>query len=226
MYLDDATPGTFLKRCYKGENIVTDYIISISLNRKLRYYNRVNSNRYEASSPVRANSGTLDHNDFEYCDQNGELIKEIKMVNKENDVNYIGGDYQIVEVSYTTNTGEFPTIHSYYFKCDIDIEVTEGDLMVVESKRGLGIVGVIKCFTNCLENAEIVKKATAWIVCKIDYSRQKARKEATERRVYVIQQLEEKKQQMDAINMYALLAETDKDAAKLLEELKTLGGTK
>ena len=69
----------------------------------------------------------------------------------------------------------------------------------------------------------MLKKATAWIVNVVDTSAQDKRKEATRQREYIIQQLDEKKSQMEAISVYALLAKTDKEAAKLLEQLSTLG---
>ena len=136
-------------------------------------------------------------------------------------VNYIGGEYNIVEVSYDLRGG--PILGTYYSKVDKDIELKEDDLVVVESKRGLSITRVIEVFENTIGNADIVKQATAWVVDKVDYSRQQARKEATEKRAYILQQLEEKKAQLETIQMYAILAEMDPEAKKLVDELKTLG---
>jgi len=160
---------------------------------------------------------TLDDNDdFVKCDEEGNLKGQD--MNKNNNVNYIGGEYKVVTTEYYGD--DFGG--QYNFKIDVDTEVKEGDMMVVEAKSGLGIVRCLTVLKNCMENAKEVKKATAWVVQVLDLDRQKARKEATERRAYVIQQLEERKSQVEAINMYAMLAEVDPEAKKLLEELKTI----
>jgi len=175
----------------------------------------------------------VDRNAWQY-DNNNEPVydgssvwkhTDYKLITKENrmktNVNYIGGEYNVVEVTYDIGGG--PAVDTYYFKVDKDVELKEDDLVVVESKRGLGITKVVKVFENNINNADKVKKATAWVVDKIDYSRQQERKEATEKREYILQQLEEKKEQMETIKMYALLAEMDPEAKKLVDELKTLG---
>lgn len=144
-------------------------------------------------------------------------IKEEEEIMK--NVNYIGGNYKIAAVHYLNAD---PYTIPYVFKVDIDTEIKEGDTAVAESSKGLGLVKVVKVLDNNMENAAEVKRATAWIIQVVDMSRQLARKEATERREYLLNQLEEKKQQVEAINMYKLLAEIDPEAAKMLEELKKL----
>lgn len=141
-------------------------------------------------------------------------IKEDKM---SRDVNYIGGEYKVVEVNYQGSN------INYYLKIDVDVEVKVGDLVCTESSQGLVIATVKTVLDNSIGNAPFVQRAKAWVVCVIDYSRQQARKEATEKRDYILKQLEEKRQQMEVVNMYALLAKMDPEAERLLTELKSLG---
>jgi len=140
--------------------------------------------------------------------------KEEQMEN--NDVNYIGGEYKVAQVKYLDGG-------VYNFKADIDLKLEEDTLVVVESKNGLGLAKVYQVYENSIDNAEQIKKATAWIVNIIDTSAQDQRKEATRQREYILQQLEEKKAQMEAVSVYALLAKTDPEANKLLEQLTALG---
>jgi len=168
----------------------------------------------------KASQEVIERRDFIVCNKGGEPVKT-KGTKMERDVNYIGGDYRVVEVSYEIDSTI--ELETFYFKCDVDVRVENGTIVVVESKRGLGIAKVIGSFDNCLENADIVKQAMAWVVDTVDYSTQEQRKKATERRGYIIGQLEEKKEQLEAINMYKMLADLDPSAAKLLEELKTIG---
>lgn len=145
-----------------------------------------------------------------------QIYKEHAMENV--NVNYVGGEYNVVKVYYIS----MDSTKTYNFKIDADIEVTEGDILVVEASNGLGLVCVKEFITNSIVNAKEVKKATAWVVDKVDMSRQKERKEATYKREYIIQQLEEKKKQMEAVEIYAFLAKIDPEAEKLLTELKSL----
>jgi len=158
------------------------------------------------------------------CNRHGIALTQIEVDNlnkskeeqMENNVNYIGGEYKVVKVKYVDGG-------KYNFKADIDMELNENILVVVEAKNGLGLANVVEVFENCVDNAAEIKKATAWIVNVVDTTAQDKRKEATRQREYILQQLEEKKAQMEAISVYALLAQTDKEAAKLLEQLSALG---
>lgn len=145
-----------------------------------------------------------------------EINNKIKENEMEN-VNYIGGEYNVVAVEYINDRG-----NKWFFKADVSLNLDTYDLVVVESRNGYGICKVISKFENNLENAAIVNKATAWVVDKIDTTNQDKRKEATKRREYLVKQLEEKKQQFQVIQMYELMAKSDPEAAKLLDELKLL----
>ena len=81
-------------------------------------------------------------------------------------VNYVGGEYKLVVVSYDlSNDIKF---NEYVFKCDLDLDVSVGDLLVAESTKGLGIVRVLSIKDNTIENSKLALKATAWIVDKIN----------------------------------------------------------
>ena len=143
-----------------------------------------------------------------------DSIKENKMAN----VNYVGGEYNLVEVTYLEDI----SLKTYVFKADLDLDVIKDNLVVVESNRGFGLCKVVSVTKNSIENHELALKATAWVVDKVDQTNHNARKEATKRREYLIKQLEEKKQQFQVTQMYELMAKVDPEAAKLLEELKLL----
>lgn len=170
----------------------------------------------------------LDSTDFIQCTKYGKALitKQTKIkgqqmnTNNTDNKNYIGGEYNIAEVTYDLTT---EVSNNCYFKIDIDLKVAEDDLVVVDSIDGLGIVRILKIIPNTLENASIVKIAKAWVVDKIKLAKHKKKIEATERREYIIEQLEEKKKSMEAINIYKMLAEMDPEANKLVNELKSLG---
>lgn len=168
------------------------------------------------ASPTLLTSGDL----YEISEQNYNIkLEEIEMAKN---VNYIGGEYKIAEVTYNLKDALLG-VDPYYFKIDADIEVAIDDLLVVESQKGFGLVKLVSLHDDTIANKDKTKQATAWVVNKVDCSRHLAKKEATERREYVLAKLEEKKEQMEAIKMYALLAEMDPEAKLLIEELKLLG---
>ena len=216
MYLKDAQTGSFVARYYQDKT--PDYIVSISANGIFRYYNNYNgsSSQYSPQGLVKKDSTIRHHDNFEYCDQYGKKLKNQKE-NTMNNVNYIGGDYKIVKVKYL-DSGSY-----YNFKADIDMEIKDDDMVVVEGSNGYGLAKVSAIIDNNVDNAEAVSKAKAWVVSVVDTSMQDQRKEATRQRAYIIQQLDEKKSQMESISVYELLAKSDPSARKLLTELKSIG---
>jgi len=167
---------------------------------------------------------TRSRGDFKPCSYDGVIIDKYKVKKEKEmskDVNYVGGEYKVVGVKYVDSG-----LNKYYFKIDADIEVEEGTLLVVEAKNGYGIANVVEVVANSIENADAIARATAWVVDIIDTSRQDERKDATKKRKYIIQQLEERKKAMEAVSVYQALANVDEESAKLLEELKSLEGVK
>ncbi len=149
------------------------------------------------------------------------------MIKKENEmsknVNYIGTDYEVVAVSYELNTIEEPLINTYYFKTDR--KLVKGDTIVVESVNGLGLCIVLEDSIPRSLDTVVIKmfnKAEAWVVDIVDTRNQDKRREATERKKFIVEQLSERREAMEEVAIYKLLAESDPDAAKLLQELESL----
>ena len=146
------------------------------------------------------------------------MINENKMIIENK--NYIGGEYRVAEVSHNIDG---PYLESFYFKVDIDVKVVVDNIVVVDSQRGLSLGKVIAIHDNNVGNANIIQKAKAWIVSVVDMVNHKKRIDATVQRAYIIKQLEERKEAMDAVDVYARLAENDPEAKKLVDQLKLLG---
>lgn len=226
MYLNKIT-----KDGYYASGKHTSYIIRKEGNKLYFHDLDISSGYYLHNREVTKYSFVFSVDDFVECDSQGNILPTIKSniiprikgnkMSKNNNVNYIGGEYRVAVCTYDIN--QTLVVDTYNFKVDIDSTMEVNSLAVVESRNGYGIVRVTELLDNCIDNAEQVKKATAWIVDVIDTSRQDQRKDATRQREYIIQQLDEKKAQMESISMYALLAEHDPEAKKLLESLKELG---
>ena len=139
---------------------------------------------------------------------------------------YIGGNYYYVGVRHDVNSKDIFIANPYIYKCDIsngttpDVQV--GDMVVVENSKGYNLGIVTDVYTDSFQNAAIAKQATAWVVDKVDMARHLKKVEATVRRDYLLTKLNERQEQVQATQMYALLAQVDPEAKKLLEELTEL----
>ena len=149
------------------------------------------------------------------------LERKVKPIMKKN-VNYVGSNYQLVDVTYELEYGDI-VLTEYTFKTEIPVK--KGDLLVVESREGLQLVrATIDSYERDL-TPEIVTKANrakAWVVNYVDETKHNLRKEATQRREFLKQQLEERKAAMEEIAIYKMLADSDPEAAKLLNELQDI----
>jgi len=148
--------------------------------------------------------------------------QQIEGVSMRKDVNYIGTGYSVVEVSYELDYEL--SLSTYYFKTSIKA-LAVGDLVVVESKQGLGLVRVVATPIERSLDTEIIGKfnqAKAWVVNKVDTAMHDQRREATERKKFIMEQLAERREAMEEVAIYKILAASDPDAAKLLEELEGL----
>lgn len=213
-----------MDKVYRDKNWYTS--LMYSFNKRHGYYAYIDGRRFLATGEIVFKDSQNPHNkgmpskvDQHILDRT-TIIEVQSNSTKENimesNVNYIGGEYKVAKVRYFDGG-------TYNFKADVDLELNENTLVVVESKNGLGLARVVSVYENCIGNAAEIKKATAWIVDVVDMTSQDKRKEATRQREYIIQQLDEKKAQMEAISVYALLAKTDPEANKLLEQLASLG---
>jgi len=148
----------------------------------------------------------LDRDDFIYYE------KEKTMAN----VNFVGGEYNVVTVRHLQSSG----LHNY--KIAVDVPVEENDLVVVHNSNGLALARVLKAYANTFENAEEIGLAKAWVVNVVDEQDHAKRIKATEKRRYIIQQLEERKAALEATQVYEMLGEVDPVAKKLLKQLSKI----
>jgi len=150
--------------------------------------------------------------------EDGIMPKEKKM---ERDVNYIGTDYGVVEISFDLMA---PPIKTYVFKTSLK-GIMKNDLLVVETSDGLKLVKAESDYIpKTLETKTIKKfnKAKAWVVNRVDTEIHETRIASTERKKFLLAQLAERKEAMEEVAIYKILAASDPDAAKLLEELEGL----
>jgi len=148
--------------------------------------------------------------------------KKVKKMDKRN-VNYIGTDYEVVEVSYELNAIDGMSINTYTFKTSIKLKA--GDTIVVEDTNGLSLC---ICISDSVprdlttETIKLFNKAKAWVVDIVSLGAQTKRREATERKKFIMDQLAERREAMEEVAIYKMLAESDPTAAKLLTELEQL----
>lgn len=140
-------------------------------------------------------------------------------------VNYLGTNYEVVEVTFDVNDyyKDRNTETTYSFKTDL--KINKGDLLVVESSNGYGLC---KALSDSIEKSlkpeavRLFNKSKAWVIDKVDMTSHLLRKEATERRKLILTQLEERKEAMEERIMFEMLAQKDPTAKKLLEELNNI----
>jgi len=146
---------------------------------------------------------------------------------KKADVNYIGGDYKLVDVTFdlsidTDNDKALMPSNPYTYKADIDMDIKKGDMVVVESSTGYGLVKVIDVFKDDITNTSRAKKAKAWVASTLNLDIHLVKKEQTERREYIHNKLKEKAEQVKTLKMYEMLAKIDPEAKKLMLELEDM----
>ena len=154
-----------------------------------------------------------------------QLVDEYLNLTQESemDKNYIGEYNRVALVSYDL-TEERPVLSTYSFKLGDEVDCKEGDLVIVDGKNGMAIVRVVEVMARSVL-PKVIKQfnlAKAWVVCKVEEEKHKQRAEATERKKFILRELEERKEQIEEIAIYDMLAKADPQAAKLLEELKKL----
>ena len=137
--------------------------------------------------------------------------------------------YSIAKVRFINDNGILSS-KDYYYKIDrisaskIDMKL-EDELpafAIVDANNVYKVVTVEELFSNNFENADKSNKATHWIVDTVDDDKYIKRRQSAIRREFVLKQLQERKERLEEVKIYEMLAEQDPDAKKLLEELKTL----
>lgn len=118
-----------------------------------------------------------------------------------------------VEVKFTNKPYDEK---SYHYLTDLD--VSEGQKVVVDSPSdGYVTVKVIKVYVG-----ECSKRATKYIVCKIDDKDYLARIEKDKLKAKIVAKLEDKKKQIEEEAIWKYLADQDPEAAELFKQLKSL----
>lgn len=162
-------------------------------------------------------SQVLSNMDIELIQNPKEIPEEEPQMTKD----YIG-DFNVVKVQFELDSDVVIKLYSY--KIAKDIEVSVGDLMLVETAENFKVVKVVEYVENKLENSKEVLKANRWIVTKIDLTAHNARVKATEEYEFIKKNLEAKMKQMDEFQKYQLLAQFDPEAKKMMEQLGSLTG--
>jgi len=147
-----------------------------------------------------------------------KILKQLK--NKEEKMNRLKlniGDYYMVK-----NTWD------QYVRVPVDVELNQGDKIVIsECGNNYIILTVDKIFPKLDFSDETLVNVYnttnyAYYVDKVDTSRFEGWIANAKRRELILKELERKKEEMEELAIFKLLAEQDKEAAKLLEELKEL----
>lgn len=113
---------------------------------------------------------------------------------------------------------QFPgNLKRYFFFTDID-NLQVGDILVVDAANGLQIVKFVE-YRNL---DDVVQKPTKWVIQKVDLTKHRERMEAIERAEKLKRMMEERRKQAQELEIYAILAKSDPEMAKLLDEYKKL----
>lgn len=112
---------------------------------------------------------------------------------------------------------QFPSGYkNYHFKNDI-VELSVGDTVVCDTVNGLAIGQVVG-----FEDASA--QATKWIVQKVDMEKHKERVAKQKRIDELKKKMEQRRKELQDIQIYMLLAKEDEAMKGLLDELLTLEG--
>ena len=110
-----------------------------------------------------------------------------------------------------------PQHRKYSYKTSLDLEV--GDIVLVDSPSN-GIVAVTVRSVN--DTLSPNKEATKWIIQKVDFSEWEENVKREERKQEIKAKIEAKKEELEELAIYEMLAKSSPEIAGLLEELKGL----
>ena len=144
----------------------------------------------------------------------GKIIKIKTEKGNEMDVDYVGSNYKVVETLVDNE--------ETYFKIDLNLNVVKGDLLVVETNSGYEVATVERLILNNFENSRYVNKAKAWVVNKVDTTKHEKRRDADSRKKWIMSQLVKRKEEVDTIITFEMVARIDEETDALLNELKSL----
>ena len=118
------------------------------------------------------------------------------------------------------------TASTYTFKVDLKLikKLKPYDLVVVETSNGI-VLGAVKTVYGTDISQETIaasNRAKAWVVNKVDTKAHQERIDKTERKKFIMQELESRKQAIEEAAIWKMLAQQDETASKLLAELEAL----
>lgn len=108
----------------------------------------------------------------------------------------------------------YPHKH-YAYKTTLDLEC--GDIVVVEARSTFGLAKVVQV-------SGFESKATKFVVCKVDLDEFNKNKAVAKRIEEIKVKLEERKKAFEERKLWELLAASDLEAERLLDELSKLNG--
>lgn len=106
--------------------------------------------------------------------------------------------------------------YSYIF--DLSDDVKAGDYVVVDSPYNGFVTAKVKSVSTSLTGG----KATKYVVDYVDMSAYRSRIEAEQRAAEIKKLLAKKLKAFEEVAIYKMLAESDKEAAKLIKELQSI----
>lgn len=106
---------------------------------------------------------------------------------------------------------------TYSFLTDIE-GLKKGDILVAETKYGIGIVQFIR-YSKSLSDKE---RADKWLIQKVDLTKHNERKEKMRLKEELIEEMRALRDSSMEIELFAKLAQSSPEMAKLLEKFNTL----
>jgi len=114
-----------------------------------------------------------------------------------------------------------PSDTLYSFFADSEMNLKEGDTVVVDTRNGLQVATVREI--DVIDQAS-VGVASKWVVDKVDLSAHEARIERQKRMKSVLAKLRARRKDFEEMALSEVLADKDNEVAELLKGLKELQG--
>ncbi len=113
---------------------------------------------------------------------------------------------------------------SYAFFCDIEVFI--GDIVVVNCAGRSAVEGFATAIVSQVRGLteQQTKSATKWVVSKVDIKSFEQKLKEEELKIEILNKLEQKREEIDKIEVYKNLAATDDEVKTLLEEYGRLTG--
>ena len=140
-------------------------------------------------------------------------VKNIKFENEEREESPMFKNYIKVEVSFLDN----PNPNTTYLYACFDPDITAGDIVVVNTgHHGFALAKVVLI----ADEGEV--QFNREVVCRVDFSKFNARKEAVRRAVELKRDMDKRLREAQELALYEMLAEKDPTLKTMLEEYKAI----